>query len=122
MKLDALICAVVIVLTAVVPSLAFLKGAESWPKHRDESASSAVRYEQLARDTESGKIKPDSSNFPAYLRLQARGQMELARMYGYLAESDRKFLSATFGVVGVQAALLTWLLLRRRKHARAGAP
>jgi len=118
MKLDALICAVVIALTVVIPSLAFLKGDESWSKHRDESVSSAGRYEQLARDTESGKIKPDFGNFPTYLRMQAQGQMELARMYGYLAESDRKFLSASIGVVGAQAVLLCWLLLRRREHRK----
>ena len=119
MKIDALICAVVIALTAVVPSLAFLTGGENWSKHRDESVSSAARCEQLARDTESGKIKPDLGNFPAYVRMQAQGQLELAKMYGHLAEADRKFLSPAVGILGVQASLLSWLLLRRRNRGHA---
>ncbi len=119
MKIDALICAAVIALTAVMPSLLLASGVgESWSHSRTESVSSAARYEQLARDTESGKINPDFGNFPTYLRMQAEGQMALAKMYEHLADASRNFLSVSAGILGFQAALLSWLLLRRRKQER----
>jgi hypothetical protein len=118
MKLDAAICALVVALTLVVPTLAYVKGGENWLKESDEAASFARKYEQLAQDAELGRIKADPETFSTFLRMQAQGKKEHAAIFTGLGEADRKFLSAALGFAGVQASLLAWLLMRRRKAGR----
>ena len=120
MKVDVLLCVIVVALSLFVPSLAFLNTAEGWSRSALESAESAGRYEQLAKDTESGKIKPDPTGLPAYLRMQAAGQIALADMFGNLGRSARSLLSASFGIATLQALLLAIVLVRaRRRRARS---
>lgn len=118
-KVDALICAVIVALTLVIPLLGYFNTVDSWAKFSSEAVLSAARFEQLAKDTELGKIKPDVAGFPAYLRMQAAGQLFLADMFGNLTAAAHKFMSATFGLAAIQAGLLAWLLRRRRGRGEA---
>jgi CHASE1-domain containing sensor protein len=122
MKIDALVYAVVVALTLAMPSLAYFYTADTWAKLSSESTLAANRTEQLAKDTEIGKIKPDLAGFPAYLRMQAAGERAIARMFTNHSEAAFSFMLATFGVGAVQAALLAWLFSRRRRSARETQP
>ena len=114
MKTDVCIGAVILALTLLIPSIFYLQTVDGWSQSSLESARSAQRYEQLATDTETGKVKPDVTGLPAYLRKQAAGERALASMFANLAEGSRKLMSAMVGVLMAQGALLAWLLFRRR--------
>ena len=119
MKLDALICALLLVLSALVPVVVFTNGGgESWSKRKDQAILSSRESDQLARDDESGKLASDPANLAGYLRMNALAEMETAKSYGYLADADRKILSATLDILGAQAALLCLLVFRRWKVAK----
>jgi hypothetical protein len=114
MKTDVLLGAAILALTLLIPAIFYSQTVDGWAQSSLESTRSAQRYEQLAIDTEVGKIKPDMAGLPAYLRMQAAGARTLASMFANLAEGSRKLMSAMVGVLGVQAGLLAWLVFRRR--------
>jgi hypothetical protein len=119
MKLDAILCAVIVALTLVIPCAAWVLGySEALANHSEERATSSKRWETIARDTEQGKIQTDPANFPQYLRMQGRQDLELARMYGSLAQALKGMTQGLVGIAMVQAALLVWLVNRRRKRLR----
>jgi hypothetical protein len=91
-------------------------------KLSSEATLSANRSEQLAKDTETGKIKPDAAGLPAYLRMQAAGERALARMFANHNEAVFSLLLGSLGASAVQAALLSWLFSRRRRSAREMQP
>jgi hypothetical protein len=122
MKIDALIYAVVVALTLVMPSLAYFYTADAWAKLSSEAALSANRSEQLAKDIEVGKIKPEAAGFPAYLRMQAAGERSLARMFANHREAAFSLLLGSFGASAVQAALLSWAFCRRRRSVGETQP
>ena len=119
MKIDALLCVIVLALTLVIPSLAYFNTADSWARFSVDTLSSASRTEELAKETELGKITPDVAGFPIYLRMQAASQRAIAEMFAQLSSASRKLMSATIGVVQLQGILLLWLLWRRKvRHAK----
>ena len=119
-KFDALICALIVALTVVVPAIGYHRAGELFAQQGKQSRESAERSRQLAADTEAGKIKPDPAGFPTYLRMEATARSSLADMYFYLGEASRNLLSAVIGVAIAQAGLLGWLLRRSRSRDITG--
>ena len=118
MKIDAFICVIVLALTLVIPSLAYFNTADSWASFSAETLATASRTEEMAKQTELGKIKPDVAGFPTYLRMQAASQRTIAEIFAQLNSASRKLMSATIGAVQLQGLLLFWLLWRKRKALR----
>ncbi|MFS8138123.1 MAG: hypothetical protein ACMG50_08370 [Thermomonas sp.] len=119
MKLDSVLCAVIVALALIVPSSIWVLGySAAFINYSEERTASSKRWEAIAQDTEQGKIKPEPANFARYLRMQGQQDLVLAKMYGNLAESLKHLAEGLVGVAMVQAGLLGWLFNRRRKRQR----
>lgn len=117
MKIDIVICILILILSAAVPAAVYITFNDNFSSQAKAHTEGAEKYVKAASDIESGRKKVYIESIPTSLRLNAQSERSFAEVFKDYKSANKEFFIAALWSMLLQGVMLI-ILLKRRQPTR----